>query len=61
MTHKASSLSMSEPSLKSGRFREASKLAERTDKGNPLPNKGDLVKLHRLNQDHQRSHKLEPR
>ena len=43
------------------RFKEASKLAEKTDKGNPVPKKGDLIKLRRLEQDGQKSHKLEPR
>ena len=43
------------------RFKEASKLAEKTDKGIPPPEKGDLVRLRRLDQDNQKSHKLEPR
>ena len=42
------------------RFKEASKLAEKTDKGIAPPSRGDLVRLRRLDQDNQKSHKLEP-
>ena len=42
------------------RSNEASKLTEKTDKGNRPPKKGDSVKLRTLNQDNQKSYKLEP-
>lgn len=43
------------------RFKEASKIAEKTNRGLLPPKKGDLVKPRRLDQDHQKPHKLEPR